>query len=98
MTVYTFGANSNQNDNPVCPNYTLGSAVINMDIAFGRVIKEVKEGKFKPGHVIENIETGGAAAVINPKLVGKVIDKETEKLVEDAGKKIAAKELKVPPE
>lgn len=96
--VYTFGANSDQNANTVCPDYTLASAVIKMDVAFERVIKQVKEGKFKGGHVIEGIENGAAAAVLNPNLVGKVIDEDTVKLVEEAGKKIAGGQLKVPRE
>ena len=69
-----------------------------MDVAFGRVIKAVKEGTFKGGHVKEDLASGVCVAVMNPKLVGTVIDKETQKLVEEAGKKLVSGEVKVPKE
>lgn len=96
--VYTFGANSDQNGNAVCGDWTLASAVIKMDVAFGRVIKEVKAGTFKGGHVTEDLASGVSVVVMNPKLVETVIDQATVKLVEDAGKKLASGELKVPRE
>jgi basic membrane protein A len=87
--VYTFGANSDQNDNPVCSDYTLASAVIKMDKAFDGPVKQVKAGTFKGGLVKEDLASGVSVAVLNPKLVGKVIDAETQKLVDEAAKKIA---------
>jgi basic membrane protein A len=94
--VYTFGANSDQNNNPVCPDYTLASAVIKMDKAFDTVVKEVKDGKFKGGIVKEDVANGVAVAVLNPKLTGKVIDAETQKLVDEAAKKIADGSISIP--
>ncbi len=47
--VYTFGANSDQNNNNICPDYTLASAVIKMDACFAATVQEAKDGKFKTG-------------------------------------------------
>ena len=96
MTAYTFGANSDQNANPVCPDYTLASAVIKMDIAFDRVVKQVKDGKFKGGLVKEDLASGVSVAVINPKLVGNVIDSGIPQLLDDAARKLASGEAKIP--
>jgi basic membrane lipoprotein Med (substrate-binding protein (PBP1-ABC) superfamily) len=94
--VYTFGANSDQNKNLICPDYTLGSAVIKMDIAFGKTVDEVKAGSFKGGLVKEDVSNGVAVAVLNPSLTGKVIDPETQKLVEQVGKDLASGKVKIP--
>lgn len=94
--VYTFGANSDQNANKVCTDYTLASAVIRMDKAFGDAVKRVKDGTFKGGLIREDVKNGTAVAVINPKLAGKVIDDATQMLVEEAGRKLAAGEIKIP--
>jgi basic membrane protein A len=96
--VYTFGANSDQNGNAICGDYTLASAVIKMDLAFAPAIKAAKDGTFKGGVVSENLNNGVCAAVLNPKLTGKVINAETQKLVEDAAKKIASGEVTIPKE
>ena len=95
---YTFGANSDQNGNPVCAEYTLASAVIRMDKAFDRALRQVKDAEFKGGVVKEDIASGVSVAVINPILVGNVIDRDTVKLVQDIGKKLAEGEIKVPDE
>ncbi len=97
-TAYTFGANSDQNDNPVCPDYTLASAVIKMDIAFDRVIQQVKDGTFKGGLIKEDLASGVSVAVVNPKLVGKAIDPSVQPMLDDAAKKIASGEIKIPAE
>ncbi|HEY4328929.1 MAG TPA: BMP family protein [Phycisphaerae bacterium] len=94
--VYTFGANSNQNDNKICPDYTLASAVIKMDACFAATVQEVKDGKFKTGVIHEDLANGNALAVLNPKLTGKVIDADTQKLVDDAAKKFAAGQITIP--
>ena len=94
--VYTFGANSDQNDNKICGDYTLASAVIKMDVAFARVIEHVKSNTFKGGLVKEDASSGVAVAVLNPKLMGKVIDAETQKLVETAGADLASGKVKIP--
>jgi len=96
--VYTFGANSDQNANPVCPDYTLASAVIKMDLAFGGAVKQVKDGSFKGGIVKEGIASGVSVAVLNPKLTGKVIDAETQKQVDEAAKKLASGDITIPRE
>ena len=97
-TAYTFGANSDQNDNPVCPDYTLASAVIKMDIAFDRVIQQVRDGKFQGGLIKEDLASGVSVAVLNPKLVGKVIDPGIATTLDDAAKKLASGEVKIPAE
>ncbi len=96
FSVYTFGANSDQNDNKVCPDYTLASAAIKMDMAFAGAVQRVKDGTFKGGLIKEDVSNGVAVAVINPKLAGKVIDAATQTLVEEAGKKLASGEIKIP--
>jgi len=94
--VYTFGANSDQNDNPICSDYTLASAVIKMDLAFGAVIDQVKSNSFKGGLVKEDVANGVAVAVPNPKLTGKVVDADTQKLVNAAAKDLASGKIKIP--
>jgi basic membrane protein A and related proteins len=93
--VYTFGANSDQNDNKVCPDYTLASAVIKLDVAFEAVAKSVQDGTFKAGVLDQNLANGVCVTVVNPKLVGKLITTETQAAIEEAGKKIAAGQLKI---
>jgi len=95
-TVYTFGANSDQNANKVAGDWILASAVIKMDVAFGNFVKSVKDGKFKGGLMKEDVGSGVSVAVINPKLVGKVIDEATVKAVEAAGKLLESGDVKVP--
>jgi basic membrane lipoprotein Med (substrate-binding protein (PBP1-ABC) superfamily) len=94
--VYTFGANSDQNGNMAASDYTLASAVIKLDRAFGEFAKSVKGGTFKGGLVKEDLASGVSVMVMNPKLVGNVIDNATVKLVEEAGKKLSAGEIKIP--
>jgi basic membrane lipoprotein Med (substrate-binding protein (PBP1-ABC) superfamily) len=67
-----------------------------MDGAFAQVIQETKDGKFKGGIVHEDITNSRAVTVLNPALVGKVITPETQKLVEEAGKKLASGDIKIP--
>jgi len=94
--VYTFGANSDQNNNPTASDYTLASAVIKLDVAFAKAIDEVKSNTFKGGIVKEDLSNGVAVAVLNPKLVGKVITPDTQKLLEDSAKKLAAGTITIP--
>ena len=93
--VYTFGANSDQNANPVCPDYTLASAVIKLDVAFESLAKAVQNGTFKPGVIEENLANGVCVTVLNPKLLGQVITPEMQAAVDEAGKKIIAGNLKI---
>ena len=69
------------------PAKKLASAVIKMDKAFAGPIKQVRDGAFKGGLVKEDLKSGVSVAVLNPKLVGKVIDADTQKLVDEAAKK-----------
>jgi basic membrane protein A len=96
VRVYTFGANSDQNANATASAYILASAVIKMDAAFGAVIKQVQAGTFKGGLVKEDLASGVAVAVLNPKLVGTVITPDLQKAVDDAGKKLADGSVKIP--
>jgi basic membrane lipoprotein Med (substrate-binding protein (PBP1-ABC) superfamily) len=59
-------------------------------------VKNVQGGTFKGGLVKEDVASGVSVAVLNPALAGKVIDEATQKLVEEAGKKLAAGEIKIP--
>jgi basic membrane protein A and related proteins len=93
---YTFGANSDQNANTICPDFTLGSAVIKMDTAFARVVDQIKAGTFKGGLVKEDLANGVAVAVLNPNLSGKVITAETQQLVDRAGKDLTDGKVKIP--
>lgn len=88
--VYVFGANSNQNNNPICPRYTLGSAVIRLDRAFLAVAQQVTTHTFKPGVQAENLKNGVCIAVLNPRLFGTVITPAMRRAVRTAGKKILA--------
>jgi len=98
FAVYTFGANSDQNANDICPDYTLASAVIKMDVAFDRAIQQVRDGTFKGGIVKEDLASGISVAVLNPRLIGKVIDADTQKLVEHAGMDLVSGKVKIPEE
>jgi len=95
--VYTFGANSDQNANPVCADYTLASAVIRMDDAFARLAKAAQDGTFKGGVINVDLASGISVAVINPKLKGTVITPEMEAAMEAARKKLVSGEITVPP-
>jgi basic membrane protein A len=93
--VYTFGANSDQNNNKVCPDYTLASAVIKLDVAFESLAKSVQDGTFKPGVLDENLANGVCVTVVNPRLAGILITPEIQAAVAEAGKKLATGKLKV---
>ncbi len=94
--VYTFGANSDQNANATASDWILASAVIKMDKAFAEVAGQVKSNTFKGGLVKEDVANGIAVAVLNPKLIGKVIDADTQKLVDDATKGLSSGTIKIP--
>lgn len=93
--VYTFGANADQNANPICPDYTLGSAVIHMDKAFANAIAQIQAGTFKNGIVKEGIENGVATAVLNPKLTATTL-KDVQPLLDEAAKKFHSGNIKIP--
>lgn len=95
--VYTFGANSDQNANPICGDFTLASAVIKLDIAFGKVIEQVKSNSFHGGLVKEDLANGVCVAVLNPKLTGSVLTPEIQKFVNDSADKLATGQIKLPP-
>lgn len=95
--VYTFGTNDNQNDNPAAGQWTLASAVIRMDEAFARQITAIRENKFQPGVVKEDLANGVCVTILNPKLIASgTLTPDTIQLVEAASKKIATGEIKVP--
>jgi len=95
--VYTFGANSDQNGNAICGDYTLASAVIKLDVAFGKVVEQVKSNAFHGGLVKETLANGVCMTVVNPKLAGSVITPEIQTLVDEAGKKLTTGEITLPP-
>jgi basic membrane lipoprotein Med (substrate-binding protein (PBP1-ABC) superfamily) len=94
-TVYTFGANADQNANTICPDFTLGSAVIHMDKAFANAVKQVQDGAFKGGIVKEDVANGVCTAVLNPKLSSGVL-RDMQPLIDDAAKKLSSGEVKIP--
>jgi len=94
--VYTFGSNSDQNNNTDAGDYTLASAVIKLDQAFAEVAKSVKEGTFKPGVKTENLANGICVTVVNPKLKPAIITPEIEDSIAAAAKKFVAGDLRVP--
>jgi basic membrane lipoprotein Med (substrate-binding protein (PBP1-ABC) superfamily) len=67
-----------------------------MDKAFATVVEQAKSNTFKGGLVKEDLVSGVSVAVLNPKLVGKVIDEQTQKLLEASAAKFAAGELTIP--
>jgi len=91
--VYTFGTNSDQNANKVCPDYTLASAVIKLDAAFERLAHDVAAGTFKPGVITENLANGICVTVLNPRLVGTILTPDIQAAVDDAGKKLSAGDI-----
>ncbi len=93
--VYVFGSNSNQNNNTICPRYTLASAVIRLDRAFLAVAKQVQSHAFKPGVQPENLKNGVCIAVLNPKLFGAVITPAMRRAVQAAGKKLLAGKVRL---
>lgn len=93
---WVIGCNADQNDNKICPEYTLASCVIRIDLAFEAAIKMAAAGKFEPGVHKLNIQNGQTQCVLNPKLTGEggAISKDVQTLVEEQGKKFANSELK----
>lgn len=96
--VYVFGCVANQNANPVCPDHILASAVIRLDATFSAVAASVIGKTFAPGVVRENLARGTCVAVLNPKLVGGVLSKEIQALVDTAGRDLLAGAITIPTE
>jgi basic membrane protein A len=94
--VYAFGSNSNQNGNPICSDYTLASAVIKLDKAFGEMATRVQTGRFVPGVIEENLTNGVCVTEINPKLSPAVITPEIQTLIDKAGQQITDGTIKIP--
>jgi basic membrane lipoprotein Med (substrate-binding protein (PBP1-ABC) superfamily) len=94
-STWVFGCNADQNDNKICPDATLASAVIRIDLAFEHAVKLATSGKFEPGIHTLNIANGETQCVLNPKLLGGAIPKEVQTLVEETGKKIVSGEIKL---
>ena len=68
--VYAFGANADQNSNS--SGVVIASAVIVATPAFLQVAKEVKEGSFKGGIMLEGMDSGAIDFKVNPVLQSKV--------------------------
>ena len=96
--VYVFGCVADQNANSICPDHILASAVIRLDAAFRMVATSVTNKNFIPGVVRENLARGTCVAVLNPKLLGKVLTAEIQALVEQAGKDLITGKITIPAE
>lgn len=68
--IYAFGANMNQNDNP--SGVVLASAIIVAKPAFIGVAKQVKDGTFKGGILLQGMDSGAIDFVVNPSLKDKI--------------------------
>jgi basic membrane protein A and related proteins len=96
--VYVFGCVADQNANAICPDYILASAVIRLDKSFRMVADSVTANLFSAGVIRENLVRGTCVAVLNPKLVGGVLTKDIQSLVEKAGKDLLSGAIVVPAE
>lgn len=96
--VYVFGCVADQNSNAICQDYTLASAVIRLDKSFRMVADSVTANLFSAGVIRENLVRGTCVAVLNPKLVGGVLTKEIQSLVEKAGKDLLSGAIVIPAE
>jgi len=88
--VYVFGCNSDQNNNPICARYTLASAVIRLDRAFMHVAILAKKGKLRAGIVNETMANHVCLAVLNPRLLGKVITSRMQMRIKQVKKHLLA--------
>ena len=96
--VYVFGCVADQNANAICPDYILASAVIRLDKSFGMVADSVTAHLFSAGVIRENLVRGTCVAVLNPKLVGGLLTKDIQSLVEKAGKDLLSGAIVIPNE
>lgn len=90
--VLVFGTNRNQNS--VAPQQCLGSAVIEMPVAFVKLVQDVKESKFKAELRELNMQNGGIAVEWNAALKAK-IPAPLLKKIDDAGAQIKSGQLKI---
>lgn len=73
-SAWVVGCVADQNANPICPEWILGSAVIRLDDTFAVLAASVMDGSFTPGAVVrENIARKTCVFIPNPTLVGTVI-------------------------
>ena len=94
--VWTYGCVGDANANPAAGQWTLASAIIRLDNAFAHVVKQVRDNAWKPGVVSENLATETCVTVLNPKLIGTIIDAALQAKVAAAGKAFIAGSLKIP--
>lgn len=94
--VWTYGCVGNANANLAAGQWTLASAIIRLDNAFGHVVKQVRDHAWKPGVVSENLATDTCVAVLNPTLVGSTIDATLQAKIAAAGKAFINGSLTIP--
>lgn len=94
--VWTYGCVGDANANPAAGQWTLASAIIRLDNAFAHVVKQVRDNAWKPGVLVENLATDTCVTVLNPKLIGTIIDANLQARVNAAGKAFIAGSLKIP--
>lgn len=94
--VYVFGCVADHNANPICPQYTLASAVIRLDATFRAVAESVTAKTFTAGVVREDLARGTCVAVLNPTLTDGVLTAELQELVARAGRDLIAGTITIP--
>jgi basic membrane protein A len=94
--VYVFGCVADQNANPVCPEHILASAVIRLDATFRKLADSVLDRSFAPGVIREDLARGTCIAVLNPRLLGRVLTPEIQALVQRAGRDLASGSVTIP--
>ncbi len=91
--VYALGTNSDQN--AVAPDVILASAPIYLGKAFVPIVKQVKDGTFKPNTTPFDMKSGVIGFILNPQMDSK-IPADLKAKVLDAQKQITAGTLVVP--
>jgi basic membrane lipoprotein Med (substrate-binding protein (PBP1-ABC) superfamily) len=92
-TVYALGTNNDQN--AAAPDVILASAPIFLSPVFTEIVKEVRDGAFKPSKEPYGLQKKVIGFVINPQLASK-IPPALKKKLDDAEKQIESGTLNVP--
>jgi basic membrane protein A and related proteins len=96
--VYVFGSVANQNANPICSPFTLGSAVIRLDKTFLQLARAVQEKTFTPGLIHENLARETCVTILNPLLLNTVLSAELQAEIAQAGQALASGAIRIPVE
>ncbi len=94
--VWTYGCVGDANANPAAGAWTVASAVIKLDNAFGHIAKMAADGTWKPGVVRENLATGTCVAVLSPTIAATVLTPALRAEVATAGTALIAGTIIIP--